>query len=51
MYIGAKIWWKNNGFWKSCVKKFLSYDLFKSNKKYIYFFYSVYEIYDSDLPD
>ena len=38
-------------FEKNCVKEILSSDLFKSNRKYISSFYSVYEMYDFDLPD
>lgn len=38
-------------FEKNCIKEILSSDLFKSNRKYISSFYSVYEMYDFDLPD
>ena len=36
---------------KYCIKEILSSELFKTNRKYISSFYSVYEMYDFNLPD
>ena len=36
---------------KNCIKEILSSELFKSNKEHISSFYSVYEMYDFDLPE
>ena len=38
-------------FEKNCIREILSSNLFKNNKQYISSFYSVYEMYDFDLPE
>ena len=38
-------------FEKNCIKEILTSELFKNNREYITSFYSVYEMYDFDLPD
>lgn len=38
-------------FEKNCIKEIISSEVFKTNREYITSFYSVYEMYDFDLPD